>query len=99
MGRVRYNLEQRVFIYDFYVKTNSYKSCRRKFHRKFPETTCLSGDTVSKLVKKVRIHGILIDRKPLKRSSVLTEEKLDDICDRLENSPRKSLCMQCVESN
>jgi uncharacterized membrane protein YczE len=41
-------------------------------------------------VKKVRTHGILIDRKPLK-SSVLIEGKLDDISHRLENSPRKSL--------
>jgi hypothetical protein len=36
-------------------------------------------------VKKVRTHGILIGRKPLKRSSVLTEEKLDDIGHGLEN--------------
>jgi hypothetical protein len=31
MARVRYNLEQIVFIYDCYVKANSYDSCRRKF--------------------------------------------------------------------
>ncbi|PNF15704.1 hypothetical protein B7P43_G12455 [Cryptotermes secundus] len=91
MVRARYSLEKRVFIYDCYVKTHSYKSCRRKFRHKFPETTCPSGDTISKLVKKVRTHGILIDRKPLKRNRVLTEEKLDDIGHRLENSPRKSL--------
>jgi hypothetical protein len=86
MARVRYNLEQRVFIYDCYVKTNSYISCRRKFRRKFPETTCPSGDTISKLGKTFRTHDILIDRKPLKRSSVLTEEKLHDISYRSENS-------------
>jgi hypothetical protein len=76
MACVRYNLEQRVFIYDCYVKTNSYKSCRRKFRRKFPDTTCPSGDTISKLVKKVQTQGILIDRKPLKINRVLTEESL-----------------------
>jgi hypothetical protein len=65
MAHVRYNLEQRVFIYDCYVKKKKHKLCRRKFHHKFPDTTCPSGDTISKLVKKVRIHGILIDRKPL----------------------------------
>jgi hypothetical protein len=64
MARVRCNLEQRVFIYDCYVKRDSYKSCRRKFHCKFPDT-CPSGDTISKLVKKVWTSGILIDRKPL----------------------------------
>jgi hypothetical protein len=30
-------------------------------------------------VKEVQTHSILIDRKPLKRNRVLTEEKLDDI--------------------
>jgi hypothetical protein len=42
-------------------------------------------------VKKIRAHGILIDTKPLKRNGVLTEEKPDDICHQLENSPLKSL--------
>jgi hypothetical protein len=36
MARVRYNLEQRVFIYDCYVKTNSYTSCRENFAVIFP---------------------------------------------------------------
>jgi hypothetical protein len=47
-------------------------------------------DTISKLVKKFRTHGILIDRRLLKRNRGLTEEKLDDIDHRLGNS-RKSL--------
>jgi hypothetical protein len=47
-------------------------------------------------VKNIRTHGILIDRKLLK-SSVLTEEKLDDIGHRLENS-RKSLRTLAQES-
>jgi hypothetical protein len=82
MAHVRYNLELRVFIYDCYMEKNSYKSCRRKF----PDTTCPSGDSVSKLVTKVRTHGILIDRKPLKRNRVVIEEKQDDIGNQLENS-------------
>jgi hypothetical protein len=45
----------------------------------FSNTTCPPGDTISKLVKKVRTNGILMARKPLKRNHVLTEEKLDDI--------------------
>jgi hypothetical protein len=53
---------------------NSYKSCKGKFL----DTTCPSGDSVSKLVTKVRTHGILIDRKPLKINCVLIEEKHDD---------------------
>jgi hypothetical protein len=46
--------------------------------------------TISKFVKKVRTHSMLIGRKPLKRNRVLTEEKLDDIDHQLENS--KDLC-------
>jgi hypothetical protein len=42
-------------------------------------------------LKKVRTHGFITDRKPLKRNRVLTEEKLDEIGLRLENSPKKSL--------
>jgi hypothetical protein len=61
------------------VKTDSYNSFGRKFCPKFPDTTCPSENTSSKLVKKAQTHGILIDRKPLKRHHVLTKEKLDDI--------------------
>jgi hypothetical protein len=59
MARVRYNLELRDFFYSCYMeKKNSYKSCRWKFFLKFPNTTCPSGDTVSKLVKKVWTNDI-----------------------------------------
>jgi hypothetical protein len=48
-------------------------------------------------VKKARTRGILIYRKSLK-NPVLTEEKLDDICCRLENLPRKSLRRLTLQS-
>jgi hypothetical protein len=50
-------------------------------------------------VKEVRTHVILIDRKPLKRNYVLTQEKLDDISHQLENSPRKSLQQLAQQSD
>jgi hypothetical protein len=43
------------------------------------DTTCPSGYTISTLVKKDRTNSILIDRMPLKRNRVLTEEKLDEM--------------------
>jgi hypothetical protein len=84
-----YSLEQRVFIYDCYVKTNWYKSCRRKFPRKFPDksTSLPSGDTIPKLEKRVGNHGILFDKRPLKRYRVLTDEKPDSMGHQLEHSP------------
>jgi hypothetical protein len=77
---------------------NSYKSCRRNFHLEFPDTSCPPGDTISKLVQKVRINSILIDRKPLKRNHVLSEENLDDIVHWLENSPWKYLWRLALQS-
>jgi hypothetical protein len=76
----RNNLEQRVFIYGCcYMKT---KSCRRKLHCKFLKT-CQSGDTISKLARKVKIHGIWSGKRQLKINHVLIEEKLD-VCRKLE---------------
>jgi hypothetical protein len=99
MDHVIYSLELRVFIYDCYVKKkNSYKSYGRKFCFKFPNKICPSGDTNSKLVKKVQTHSILIETKPLQRNHVLTEEKLHDIGRCLENSPRKSLQWLALQS-
>jgi hypothetical protein len=48
---------------------------QEKSHRKCPETACPSGVIISKLVKKVSVHGTLIERRPLKRNRVVTEEK------------------------
>jgi hypothetical protein len=56
MARVRYNLDQRVFVYDCYVKKKKTHTnpAGENFNRKFPDTTHPSGDTISKLVKKVK---------------------------------------------
>jgi hypothetical protein len=38
---------------------------------------------------KIQAHGILIDRRPLKISCIVTEGKLNDIGHQLENSASK----------
>jgi hypothetical protein len=48
-------------------------------------------------ISEFRTHGILIDRKRLRRNCVLTEEKLDDIGLQLENS-RKLLCQLALQT-
>jgi hypothetical protein len=48
-------------------------------------------------VRKVRTHGILIDRKPLKINCVLTKGKPDDTGSRLGNS-QKSLRQLALQS-
>jgi hypothetical protein len=68
------------------VKKRLTQSCRRKFRLKFPDTSCPSGGKISKSVKEVRTHSILIDTKPLVTSSILTDEKLHDIGGWLEKN-------------
>jgi hypothetical protein len=88
---VRYTVEQRVFLYDSYVKCGSARRCRRKFCRKYPGNTVPSTRGIHKLIDKVRSTGSLLDKKPARKRRVLTEEKLDEIGARLEHTPHKSL--------
>jgi hypothetical protein len=84
---VRYTLEQRVFLYDTYVKYGCAGKCRRKFRdERVPST-----HTIHNLVNKLRTTGFLIDKKQKHNRRVLTEEKLDDTEARLEHTPIKSL--------
>jgi hypothetical protein len=86
---VPYTLEQRVWLYDTYVKYGSARKSRRKIRRKFCDERVPSRQTIQDLVYKLRISGILIDKKH--KCRVLTEEKLDATGARLEHTPRKSL--------
>jgi hypothetical protein len=87
----RYTSEQRVFLYDIYVKYGSAGKCRRKFRRKFRDGRVPRRKTIHNLMNKLRITGVLTDKKTKYKGRVLTEENLDDIGARLEHAPRKSL--------
>jgi hypothetical protein len=88
---VRYTLEQSVFLYDSYVIYGSARNCRRKFRCKFYDGRVPSRQTIHNLVNKLRTRELLIDKKQKYKRRVLTEEKLDDIGARLEQTPRKPL--------
>jgi transposase len=88
---VQYTLEQRIFLYDSDVKNKSYKSCKRRFHRRYPGVRIPASSTILRLVKKVRSTGSFLDKKYTRQNAVLTDETLDEIGARLEHSPRKSL--------
>jgi hypothetical protein len=75
---VRYTFEQRVFLYDAYVKYGSTGKCRRKFRRKVRDEGVPIRQTIHKLVNKLRTTGLLIDKKQKHKHRVLTEEKFDD---------------------
>ncbi|XP_069683629.1 uncharacterized protein [Periplaneta americana] len=89
---IRYTLQQRLFLYDCYVKRSSVRVCRRKFCRKFPGERIPSRTAVHKLINKVRVTGSLLDKKTgSPKLYVLTEEKLDEIGALIENSPGMSV--------
>ena len=50
-----------------------------------------SREAVSLLVNKFRETGSILDKKGNIKRHVLTEQKLEEIGERLENSPQKSL--------
>jgi hypothetical protein len=87
---VRYSVEQRVFLYEPYVKSISARKCERKFRRKFPGIPVSSTTGIHELINKVRATGSLLDKKPANKRLVLTEEELE-LGDRLEHTPTKSL--------
>jgi hypothetical protein len=74
---VRYTLEQRVFVYNTYVKYASARKCRRKFRRKFRGERVPSRQTIHDLVNNLRRAGFLIGKKTKHKRQVLTE-KLDE---------------------
>ena len=48
-------------------------------------------NTIRALAKRFRETGSVSNRKSNRQRRVLTEEKLDDIAERLEHTPQKSL--------
>jgi hypothetical protein len=72
---VRDTLEQRVFLYDTYVKYGSAGKCWRKFRRKFRDERVPSGQTIHNLVNKLRTTGLLIDQETKHTRRVFTEEE------------------------
>jgi transposase len=88
---VWYTSEQRVFLYNTYVKYGSARKCQRKFRRKFRDERVPCRKTIYNLVNKLRLTGLSIGRKQKRQRRVLTEEKLCDLGARLEHTPGKSL--------
>jgi transposase len=88
---VRYISEQRVFLYDSYVKYGSDRKYLWKFRRKFHDEIIPSRQTIHNLVNQLRTTGLLIDKKQKHKRRVLSEEKLGTIGARLEHTPRKLL--------
>lgn len=88
---MKYSVEQRVFIYDNFVKYSSWRKCCRKFRRKYPDVTVPCKATIYNMVEKVHKTGSVLDKKKCRKRHILTEEILDKIGARLEANPKVSL--------
>ena len=86
-----YTSQQRIFMYDSYVITSSCREVVRRFQAYYPGMRVPSREAVRLLVNKFRETGSILDKKRNVKQHVLTEQKLEEIGERLENSPQKSL--------
>ena len=92
MPRQEFSLCERVYIRNTYMKSR--KSCsetRRKFRVKFPGRPVPNPSTIRRQAKRFKETGSVKNRKVKRRRHVLTEGTLDEINERLEHTPQKSL--------
>ena len=94
MPRQEFSLCELVYIHNTYMKSR--KSCsetRRKFRVKFPGGPMSNPSTVRRQAKRLKKKktGSIKNKIVNRRRHVPTEEILDDIGERLEHAPQKSL--------
>jgi hypothetical protein len=60
---VKYALEQRIVLYDSYMKRNPINRVREGFIIKYPDAYVPATSTIFKLVTKVCSTGAFVDKK------------------------------------
>ena len=84
--RINYNKEYSCTIR---VIISSCREVVRRFEANYPGVCVPSREAVCLLVNKFREFGSILDKKRNVKRRVLTEQKLEEIGERLENSPQK----------
>ena len=79
-----YTLQQRIFMYDSYVITSFCREVVRRFQANYPGMRVPSREADRLLVNKFRETSWILDKKRNVKRRVLTEQKLEDIGERLE---------------
>ncbi|KAJ4446218.1 hypothetical protein ANN_12912 [Periplaneta americana] len=98
MQNAKFTLEQRVFMYDAYVKTESCREVHRQFKVKYSGAPIQGRETVRRLVNKLRTTGSINATIPKRKRRVLMGEKSDEISVSFTHSPNKSLRRVLQES-
>ena len=76
-------------MYDSYVITPSCREVVRRFQANYPGLRVPRREAVRLIVNKFRETGSILDKKRNVKRRVFTEQKLEEIGERLENSPQK----------
>ncbi|KAJ4438832.1 hypothetical protein ANN_14785, partial [Periplaneta americana] len=75
---MKYRLQQRVFIYDNFVKYESWRKVVTNFRQSFPDSPEPAKVMIYNLVKKFRTTESVLDKKRICVEHVLTEKMLDE---------------------
>ena len=86
MPRQKFSLREHVYIHNKYMKSRKSCSETRKFQIKFPNPSTIRG-----LAKQFKETACVKNRNVNPQLHVLKEETLDEIGERLEHTPQKSL--------
>jgi hypothetical protein len=78
-SRMKYVVEQKIFIYDTFVQHSSWRKCQRKFHRKYTDSTVPRKTTIYNITRKLCSMWLVLDKNKSQKRPVLTEENLHNI--------------------
>ena len=87
---------QHVFILQQYFSTRPYAQVKRSLQARYPDALNINAMTISRLVDHFRETGGVHDRKRSGRSSVLTDEKTEDVKERLQKISEEKSQETCI---
>jgi hypothetical protein len=64
---MKYNVEQKLFVYETFVQCCSWRKCRRTFCRKYSDTLVPCRVMVYNVVTKLRYTGLMLDKNKSQR--------------------------------
>ena len=83
--------EECVFLIEHYIQNASFRECQIAFESRFAGRMKPSKLVIWKLVKQFRETGCVKVKKHMRQPSVVTPEKVDEVWERMEARPKKSL--------
>ena len=72
------------FFCNIFMKKSSWRKCRRKFRRQFPDSRWPDKTTIYRLVKIINETGSVQNKKRQVNKRALTDDKLGGICFQIE---------------